>query len=122
MRHKKKLAKLNRPTDQRLALLNTLAKQLIQHGQIVTTQARAKALAPYIETMINKAIKGEVKDLRIINAKLNDRRLVYRLKHEIVPKLTRSSGGGYTKVIKMSPRRGDGSLRAMIQINYERSD
>ncbi|MCD6216769.1 50S ribosomal protein L17 [bacterium] len=122
MRHKKKLAKLNRPTDQRLALLNNLAKQLITHGQIVTTQARAKALSPYMDTMINKAIKGEVKDLRIVNACLNDRRLVYRLKHEIVPKLTRKSDGGYTKVVKMSPRRGDGALRAMVAINYERAD
>ncbi len=122
MRHKKKLAKLNRPTDQRLALLNNLAKQLITHGQIVTTQARAKALSPYMDTMINKAIKGEVKDLRIVNARLNDRRLVYRLKHEIVPKLTRKSDGGYTKIIKMSPRRGDGALRAMVSINYERAD
>ena len=122
MRHKKKLAKLNRSTDQRLALLNNLAKQLILHGQIVTTQARAKALSPYMDTMINKAIKGEVKDLRIINSRLNDRRLVHRLKHEIVPKLTRKSDGGYTKVIKMSPRRGDGAFQAMVQINYERTD
>lgn len=122
MRHKKKLAKLNRPTDQRLALLNNLAKQLITYGQIVTTQARAKALSPHMDTMITKAIMGEVKDLRIVNAHLNDRRLVYRLKHEIVPKLTRKSGGGYTKIIKMSPRRGDGALRAMVQINYERAD
>ena len=122
MRHKKKLAKLNRPTDQRLALLNTLAKQLITHGQIVTTQARAKALAPYVDGMINKAIKGEVKDLRLINSRLNDRRIVYRLKHEIVPKLTRKSDGGYTRVIKMPPRRGDGSMQAMISIIYDRAD
>ena len=122
MRHKKKLTKLNRPTEQRLALLNNLAKQLITHGQIVTTEARAKSLSSYIDTMIHKAIKGEVKDLRIINARVNDRRTVYRLKHEIVPKLTRKKDGGYTTVVKMPPRRGDGALLAMVRINYERAD
>ncbi|MBU1024018.1 50S ribosomal protein L17 [bacterium] len=122
MRHRKKLSKLNRPSDQRLSLLNTLAKQLITHGQIVTTQARAKALAPYVDGMINKAIKGEVKDLRTINTRLNDRRVVYLLKHEIVPKLTRKSDGGYTRIVKMPPRRGDGSFQAMVAIMYEQAD
>jgi large subunit ribosomal protein L17 len=121
MRHKKKLSKLNKPTDQRLALLNNLTRELIDHGQIVTTEARAKALAPYVEKLINKAIRGEVRDLRLINAHLNDRRLTYHLKHEIVPKLKHKQGGGYTKVIMMPPRRGDGAFMSMISIDYERT-
>ena len=122
MRHKKKLTKLHRPVDQRMALLNNMAKQLIEYGQIVTTEAKAKAIASYIDTLITKAIKGEVKDLRLINTRLNDRRSVYRLKHEIVPKLTRKKDGGYSTVVKMPPRRGDGAMMAMVRINYERAE
>jgi large subunit ribosomal protein L17 len=122
MRHRKKLDKLSRPTDQRLALLNNLAKQLIEHGQVVTTEAKAKVVAPYIDSLIHKAVKGEVKDLRVIYSKISDRRLVYKLKHEIIPKLTRKKDGGYSSVVKMPPRRGDGALMAMVRINYERAD
>lgn len=121
MRHRKKIAKLNRPTDQRLALLNNLTKQLIEHGQIVTTEARARALVPYVDKLINKAIRGEVRDLRLINAHLNNRRLTFHLKHEIVPKLKREKGGGYMKIIMMPPRRGDGALMSMVSIDYEKS-
>ena len=121
MRHRKKIAKLNRPTDQRLALLNNLAKELISHGQLVTTEARARALAPYVDKLITKAIRGEVRDLRLINTRLNNRRLTYHLRHEIVPKLTHSKQGGYTKVIMMSPRRGDGAMMSMVSIDYERT-
>lgn len=122
MRHRKKLAKLGRPSDQRVSLLNTMAKQMIEHGQIVTTETKAKVLAPYLEAIIDKAIKGEVTDLRVIMAKLNDRRIIYRLTHEIVPKLTRKSDGGYTTIVKMPPRRGDGAFRAMLRINYDRAE
>jgi len=122
MRHKKKLDRLGRPTDQRLALLTNLAKELIKHGQIVTTEARAKALSPFVESMIHKAIRGNVKDLRVINSDLNSRRLVFQLKHEILPKLTRKQGGGYTTIVKMPPRRGDGAPLSMIRINYERAE
>lgn len=121
MRHKKKLAKLNRPTDQRLALLRNLARELIEHGQIVTTDARAKAVASFVEKLITKAIRGEVRDLRAINAHLNNRDLVHHLRTEIVPKLVHKKGGGYTKVIMMPPRRGDGAMMSMVSINYEKS-
>jgi len=122
MRHRKQLVKLNRPSDQRISLLKTLAKQLIEHGQLVTTEARAKALSPFISAIIHKAIDGNVNDMRIINTNLNDRRMVYKLKHEIVPKLLRKKDGGYITVIKMPPRRGDGAMMAMIRINSEQAE
>ena len=122
MKHRSKLDRLGRPTDQRMALLNNLARELIRHGQIVTTEARAKALAPYVESMIQRAISGQMKDFRVINDNLNSRRLVFHLSHEIVPKLTRKTGGGYTTIVKMPPRRGDAAPLSMIRINYERAE
>ncbi|MFN4199667.1 MAG: 50S ribosomal protein L17 [Fervidobacterium gondwanense] len=128
MRHRMKRNKLNRYGTHRVSLMRNLAKEIIEHGTIMTTTVKAKVGKEYVEKLITKAvkaykIKNENKDesvaiRRQIFAELGDRQLVNKLVDEIAPKYA-SRNGGYTRVIKVGARRGDGAELSVLQLMEE---
>ncbi len=102
------------PAHQRL-LLSTLAGQLFTHEAIDTTEAKAKALRPYAEKLITKAKKGDLASRREVLKDLPDRDIVARLFHEIAPRFDERSGG-YTRILKLGPRKGDGAPMARLEL------
>jgi large subunit ribosomal protein L17 len=117
MRHLHGHKKLNRPTDQRLALLKGLAKSLIEHGEITTSQAKAKSLVRYMQKLVKLAKKGDVSSLRLIRQQIDNRNLIRKLKDEIVPKLS-DDPGGEVSMFKAGRRRGDGAEIAIVAFNF----
>lgn len=107
--------KLGREKGQRKALLCSLAESLIENGQIKTTEAKAKALRPFIEKLITKADKGDQSTRRLLEKRLGGRRtLADTLVDDIAPRFT-DRPGGYTRIVKLPPRKSDGGYEAIIQ-------
>ena len=102
------------PAHQRL-MLSTLAVQLFTHGAIDTTEAKAKFLRPYVEKLITKARKGDLSSRREVLKDITDRDVVARLFHEIAPRFAERDGG-YTRILKLGPRKGDGAPMARIEL------
>jgi large subunit ribosomal protein L17 len=96
-------------------MLSTLAKQLFIHERIDTTEAKAKALRPYAEKLITKAKKGDLAARRDVLKDIPDRDVVALLFHEIAPRFTERQGG-YTRILKLGPRKGDGAPMARIEL------
>ncbi|XP_002974139.2 50S ribosomal protein L17, chloroplastic [Selaginella moellendorffii] len=115
MRHGRKVPKLNRPPDQRRALLRGLATQLLRHGRIKTTRARAKAMRPHVDHMITLAKGGSLHQRRQALGYIYDKQLVHALFAE-VPERYSERSGGYTRVIRTMPRRGDNAPMAYIEL------
>lgn len=102
------------PAHQRL-LLSTLASQLFVHEAIDTTEAKAKVLRPYAEKLISKAKRGDLAARRDVLKDIPDRDVVARLFHEIGPRFAERPGG-YTRILKLGPRKGDGAPMARIEL------
>ena len=102
------------PGHQRL-LLSTMAAQLFTHEAIDTTEAKAKALRPYAEKLITKAKKGDLAARREVLKDIPDRDVVARLFHEIGPRFE-DRNGGYTRILKLGPRKGDAAPMARIAL------
>jgi large subunit ribosomal protein L17 len=102
------------PDHQRL-LLGTLASQLFQHGRIRTTEAKAKALRPVAEHLITFAKKGDVHARREVLKTVPDRDVVHKLFSEIGPRYAERNGG-YTRILKLGQRQGDGAPMALIEL------
>lgn len=115
MRHRKKVKKLGRTASHRRALLRNLAAQIIQHHQVKTTLAKAKAARSFIERLITYGKKNTVHARRLAFKHLQNRTLVKRLFDEIAPTYA-DRNGGYTRVIKLGQRRGDGAEMAILQL------
>ncbi|MBO5948284.1 50S ribosomal protein L17 [bacterium] len=141
MRHQCNKHRLSKPKDQREALLRSLATELFMHGEIRTTMARAKALQPYAEGIITLAKKGdlhsrrqalkyiydretgkymdvetnEVFDEKQEGKKLTEETVLRKLFAQIGKKYE-SRNGGYTKIFRLAPRRGDAVDMALIQL------
>ena len=107
--------KLGRPTDQRRAMLRAMTTYLLENGQIKTTYARAKEVAPVAEKMITLAKKNDLAAYRQALSYLTKEDVANKLFHEIGPKYA-DRNGGYTRVLKMGPRRGDAAEMAIIQL------
>ena len=123
MRHKIAGYKLNRPTDQRISLRRTLLTQLIDHGRIQTTEAKCKAIRNQAEKMVTVAKAGLASDdkakqihtRRLAAAQLNGGQdVVRKLFTEIAPRYQKRKGG-YTRIYKLGPRKGDNAPMAMIE-------
>lgn len=97
------------------SLLSNLAVSLFEHERIRTTQAKAKALRPYAERLITKAKKGSVHDRRQVLALIEDRNVVHKLFGDIGPRFS-GRNGGYTRILKLGPRNGDGAPMALIEL------
>ncbi len=119
MRHRKGNKKLGRPTDQRIALLRTQAAQLFMHGQIMTTEVKAKALTSFADKLIHKAKAGDVHSLRQVRKHITDRNIIQHLVKEIVPKVE-DVDGGYVSAIKAYQRKGDGAPMALVKLNIQK--
>jgi len=102
------------PAHQRL-LLNGLAAQLFVHERINTTEAKAKAVRPVAEKLITFAKKGDVAARREVLKQIPDRDVVHKLFSEIGPRYAERNGG-YTRVLKLGPRKGDAAPMAMIEL------
>jgi len=102
------------PSHQR-KLLSNLAASLFWEGRIETTLAKAKTLRPYAEKLITKARTGELHDRRRILREIEDTEVVTRLFDEVAPQF-KDRAGGYTRILKLGPRRGDGTEMAIIEL------
>lgn len=111
----KKGARLgSNPKHQRLMLSN-LAVSLFEHERIQTTEAKAKLLRPYAEKLITKAKKGGVHKRRQVLSLVEDREIVHKLFSDIGPRFA-DRNGGYTRILKLGPRNGDGAPMALIEL------
>ena len=107
--------KLGRTSDQRRAMLRAMTTYLLENGQIKTTYARAKEVAPIAEKMITLAKKNDLAAYRQALSYITKEDVANKLFHEIAPKYA-DRNGGYTRVLKMGPRRGDAAEMAIIQL------
>ena len=107
------------PAHQRLILAN-LATALFEHGQITTTEAKARRLRPYAEQLITKAKKGDLHNRRQIMRVIRDKSVVHRLIAEIGPHFA-DRNGGYTRITKTLPRKGDNAPMAVIELVREKT-
>ena len=96
-------------------LLSNLARELYRHGRITTTEAKAKALRPYAEKLITKAKRGDLPARRQVLSELHDRDVVAYLFEEVAPRFA-SRDGGYTRILKLGPRKGDNAPMALIEL------
>ena len=107
------------PDHQKLMLAN-LATSLFTHGRIHTTRAKADRLRPYAERLITKAKKGDLHNRRLIQEQIRDKDVVHRLLAEIGPFFA-DRPGGYTRIVKTLPRKGDNAQMAVIELVNERT-
>ncbi|MDP2775789.1 MAG: 50S ribosomal protein L17 [Nocardioides sp.] len=105
------------PAHQRLILAN-LATQLFEHGRITTTEAKARALRPHAEKLITKAKKGDLHNRRMVLKTIRDKGVVHTLFTEIAPTFSERPGG-YTRITKIGPRKGDNAPMAVIELVTE---
>ena len=105
------------PSHQRLILSN-LATQLFEHGRITTTESRARALRPLAEKLITKAKKGDLHNRREVLKTVRDKGVVHVLFTEIAPTFSERPGG-YTRITKIGPRKGDNAPMAVIELVTE---
>jgi large subunit ribosomal protein L17 len=96
-------------------MLANLAASLIEEEQIHTTLTRAKVLRPYVEKMITKAKRGDLHARRLVLRRIQDTQVVTKLFDDVGPRYAERPGG-YTRIIKLGPRRGDGAEMAKIEL------
>jgi len=102
------------PAHERHMLAN-LAEALFEHGRITTTEAKAKRLRPYAEHLITFAKRGDLHARRQVLKRLNDKSVVHTLFDEIGPRYA-NRPGGYTRIVKLGPRKGDNAPMAIIEL------
>jgi large subunit ribosomal protein L17 len=105
------------PAHQRLIVSN-LATQLFEHGRITTTEAKARVLRPVAEKLITKAKRGDLHNRREVLKTVRDKSVVHTLFTEIAPTFTERPGG-YTRITKVGPRKGDNAPMAVIELVTE---
>ena len=116
MRHQKQRHKLSRDSAHRRAMMRTMIKQLIEHERIRTTQPKAKALRPEVEKLITLAKRGDLHARRQALSQLNqDKFAVHKLFEEIAPRYS-SRNGGYTRIVKLGPRRSDSTEMVFLEL------
>ena len=115
MRHGRKIAKLGRTASHRKAMLSNMMTSLFTNETITTTQIRAKELKRSAEKMITFAKRGDLHARRQVLRVIADKQVVAKLFDEIGPRY-KSRNGGYTRVVKMGPRRGDGAFMSIIEL------
>ncbi len=114
MKHRAKNRKLGRKIGPRKALIKSLMNSFIEHEKIETTEAKAKELRPKIERLITKAKTDNLTTRRLLASKLT-KEMTKKMIEEIGPKYKKREGG-YTRIIKTIPRKGDGSKMAIIEL------
>eukprot|EP00208_Stichococcus_sp_RCC1054_P006701 CAMPEP_0206139582 /NCGR_PEP_ID=MMETSP1473-20131121/6587_1 /ASSEMBLY_ACC=CAM_ASM_001109 /TAXON_ID=1461547 /ORGANISM="Stichococcus sp, Strain RCC1054" /LENGTH=172 /DNA_ID=CAMNT_0053533427 /DNA_START=175 /DNA_END=693 /DNA_ORIENTATION=- len=116
MRHRKKLPKLNRPADQRKAMLRAMTTEIIRHGKITTTVTKAKACRKWVDKMVQLAKNGSLHSRRQAAAWIYDKDVVRNL-FAAAPDRYGDRDGGYCRIIKEDRlRRGDAAEMAVIEL------
>lgn len=113
MRHATQSQRLSRPLDLRLATVNGLVQGLVLHGQIQTTLARAKVAQRVADRLVSLGKEGSIHSRRQAFRVLKDRTLVSQLFTDIAPRYG-DVAGGYTRVLRLALRRGDGAQKALL--------
>ena len=111
-------ARLGGSASHQKAILANLATALFEHGRITTTEAKAKRLRPYAEKLITHAKAGELANRRQVMKDIRDKDIVHTLFAEIGPHFA-DRNGGYTRIIKTLPRKGDNAPMAVIELVRE---
>ena len=116
MRHGKQRNKLSRDSAHRRALMRNLCRDVIEHERITTSQAKAKAVKPKLEKMITLAKRGDLHARRQVLAELGqDKFLVHKLFEEVAPRYA-DRPGGYTRIVKLGPRRSDSTEMVFLEL------
>jgi len=115
MRHRKHHGSLGLPSGHRRAVMANLATALLTHGRIETTQAKARAVRPYVEKLISLGKAGDLHSRRQALTKLRHRPIVDRLFNDVAPVFAERSGG-YTRMIKTRFRAGDAAPMAIVEL------
>jgi large subunit ribosomal protein L17 len=116
MRHAKKRNKLGRDSAHRKSLLANLAKEVIDHERITTSQAKAKVAKPEIEKLITLGKRGDLHARRQALSYLrNDKFAVHKLFEEIAPRYAERPGG-YTRIVKIGPRKSDSTEMVFLEL------
>jgi large subunit ribosomal protein L17 len=118
MRHRAKGRQLSRTSSHKRAMLRNMATSLFQHDRVVTTTAKAKELRPYAERLITLARRGDLHARRQVERRIKDRAVSGRLFTEIGPRFA-ARPGGYTRIVKLGHRVGDGAELARIELLAE---
>lgn len=125
MRHRCKVPQLGKPADQRKALLRSLVTELLLHGEVKTTRARADAMRPWVDKMIGLAKDGSLHARRQVIAYLYPREVkgedeetltLVQVLFDRVQKRYGDREGGYTRISRTVPRRGDNAEMAIIEL------
>ena len=114
MRHNKAVNHLGRKSGHRKALLANMASSLILHKRIITTEAKAKALKPYLEPLITKSKEDNTHSRRVVFSYLKDKNAVSELFRTIAPKIA-DRPGGYLRILHVGFRQGDAAEMALIE-------
>jgi len=114
----KKGARLGGSAAHQKLIIANLATSLFEHGRITTTEAKARVLRPHAEKLITKAKKGDLHNRRQVAAVIRDKGVVHALFEEIGPRYA-ARPGGYTRITKIGPRKGDNAPMAVIELVTE---
>jgi large subunit ribosomal protein L17 len=116
MRHAKQRHKLSRDSAHRRALLRNLSRDVIAHERITTSQAKAKAVKPKIDKLITLGKRGDLHARRQAMSELGqDKFLVHKLFEEVAPRYA-DRPGGYTRIVKLGPRRSDSTEMVFLEL------
>ena len=118
MRHRAKGRQLSRTSSHKKATLNNMATSLFMHGGIQTTEAKAKELRPFAERLIPLARRGDLHARRLVERRLKDKTVTTKLFAEIGKRFA-ARPGGYTRIVKLGHRVGDGADVARIELLSE---
>ena len=115
MRHQKDRRKLSRSASHRKALFMNLAREVIDHERIKTTEAKAKAVKPIAEQMITLGRRGDIHSRRQATAYLRSQDVVHKLFSEVAPRFA-DRPGGYSRIVKLGARQGDAAEMVYLEL------
>ena len=115
MAHRIAGRKLGRPTDHRLALFRNLVTDLLRHEKIITTEAKAKEVRGLAERIITMGKRGDLYSRRRALGYVYDKKVVEKVFDELAPRYAERPGG-YSRIVKLGPRQGDGAHMAQLEL------
>lgn len=115
MRHNAGYRKLGRTKEHRKALLRNLATDLFRHERLTTTLPKAKELRPYAEKLITLARRDDLHSRRLVSEVIHDKGVIKKMFDTLGPRFT-SRPGGYSRILKLGPRPGDGADMAIVEL------
>lgn len=118
MKHRKSVLKLNRTSSHRKAMFRNMVTSLFKHDKIKTTEAKAKGLRSIADKMVTLAKRGDLHARRQVLSFIREKDIVHQLFNDVTEKFN-SRQGGYTRIIKLGPRKGDVAPMVQIELIYD---